>query len=112
MENFSVTSEGRGDVLVVSVNGRVDSVTAATLDAELGKLAHEHKKIALNLKHVAYLSSAGVRAIVRTLQQAKKSGGGVRLASIPSHVADVLETVGMMQMLEVFPTVDEAVAGF
>jgi anti-sigma B factor antagonist len=112
MENFSVTSAAHGEVTVVSVTGRVDSITASALDSELEKIAREHNKMVLDLKDVAYLSSAGVRAIVRVLQSAKKTGGGVKLASIPSHVADVLETVGMMQMLDVFPSVDEAVAGF
>ncbi|MCL4275140.1 MAG: STAS domain-containing protein [Anaerolineales bacterium] len=112
MDEFSVKSEGRGEVTVVSVTGRVDSVTAAALDADLGRIAQERKKLVLDLKHVSYLSSAGVRAIVRTMQNAQKAGGGVKLAHIPSHVSEVLQTVGLMEMMEVFPTVDEAAASY
>jgi anti-sigma B factor antagonist len=112
MEEFSVTSSQNGKATVTTVTGRVDSATAVTLDAELGKIVNENKHVVLDLKDVAYMSSAGVRAIVRMLQSAQKAGGGVKLAQVPSHVAEVLETVGMMQMLEAYPTVDEATASF
>lgn len=112
MDEFSVSSELNEGVSIVTVTGRVDSVTAAALDTELAKIVSTHKQIVLNLKGVDYLSSAGVRAVVRALRNAEKSGGGVKLANIPNVVAEVLETVGMMQALEVYPTVDEAVAGF
>jgi len=112
MESFSVKSELNGDVTIVTVTGRVDSVTAATLDADLTKILHDNKKIVLDVKDVNYISSAGIRAIVKLLQSAKKAGGGVKLANVPANVVEVLETVGMLQMLEAFPAVDEAVASF
>jgi anti-anti-sigma factor len=112
MDNFSITSERNGDITIVTVSGRVDSVTAASMDSELAKIEHDNKKIVLDLKDVAYMSSAGIRAIVKVLQSTQKTGGGVRLANLPDNVIDVLETVGMTQMVETYPTVDEAVAGF
>ena len=112
MDEFSVSSELNESVSIVTVTGRVDSVTAAALDTELTKIVSEHKQIVLDLKGVDYLSSAGVRAIIKALRSAEKSGGGVKLAHIPNVVAEVLETVGMMQTLEVYPSVDEAIAGF
>lgn len=112
MEEFSIKGEIEGDKSVVKVTGRIDSVTATTLDSELEKIASENNKIVLDLSQVAYLSSAGVRAIVRILQNTSKSGGGLKLASAPKHVLDVLETVGMMQVLQVYPSVEEAIADF
>jgi anti-anti-sigma factor len=112
MDDFSINSEHNGNVTVVTISGRVDSVTAATLDAELGKIVYENNKLVLELKDVVYLSSAGVRAIIRALQSAQKSEGGVKLACIPDLVKDVLENVGVMEVLQSYPTVDEAIASF
>jgi len=112
MDNFSVTSELNGDIMVVTVSGRVDSVTAATLDAKLGKIAHDNKKVVLDLKDVEYMSSAGIRAIVRAVRSEEKSKGVLKLASISKNVAEVLETVGMMDRMETYPSVDEALASF
>ena len=112
MDEFSIKSERNGNTTVITVSGRVDSVTAATLNEELGKLVHGDNKIVVDMQDVSYLSSAGVRAIVRTAQAAEKSGGSLKLARIPNQVMQVLENVGMMQMFQSYPTVDEAIASF
>lgn len=112
MEEFSVNSERNGDVTVASVVGRVDSVTAVSLDKELEKILHENEKVVLDLKGVVYLSSAGVRAIIKMLRNEQKLGGNVVLASMPRVVEDVLETVGMLERLQAYPTVEEAIASF
>jgi len=110
MDDFSIQHEHIGDMAIVTISGRVDSVTAAGMDSELEKFVHDHKKIILNLKGAEYMSSAGVRAIMKVLQSAKKSEGWVKLASVPDRVMEVLQTVGVLEMLEIYPTVAKAVA--
>jgi anti-sigma B factor antagonist len=112
MGNFFVQSDTSGNVAVVSASGRFDSETSHSLDAELTKVLGEKNKIVLELKGVEYLSSAGLRAIVKALQAAQKAGGGVRLACASEPVETVLRTVGMMEMLKIYPSVDEATASF
>ena len=112
IEECSVKSEHKGDVVVATVTGRIDSTTAVNLDKELEKLVHGYEKVVLDLKEVAYLSSAGVRAILKLLRNGQKAGGAVKLAAIPETVADTLETVGMMEMIKAYPTVEEAIASF
>ena len=90
----------------------MDSVTAGWLDEELGKILHADNRIVLDMKDVSYLSSAGVRAIVRTAQAAEKSGGSLKMARIPNQVMQVLENVGLTQIIRSFPSVDEAIASF
>jgi anti-sigma B factor antagonist len=108
MDELSVKSEIRKGIAVVTVSGRVDSVTAGALDEQLARIVHENNKMVLDLHGVTYLSSAGVRAIVRTLQSAQKAGGGVFLANVSDSVERVLETVGMLHLLRAFRTVDDA----
>ncbi len=112
MSELSVKSELKGDVAVVSPSGRVDSVTAAMLEKELEKALRNSKRIVLDLKAVKYLSSAGVRAILKASQDTKKSGGGVRLARIPAQVIETLENVGVIQLLQTFASLEDAVASF
>jgi anti-sigma B factor antagonist len=112
MDKFSVHSDMNGDVAVVTASGRVDSETAPNLDAELVKAVGKKNKIVLDLKGVVYLSSAGLRAIVKVLQAAEAAGGGVKLASASEPVETVLRTVGMMDMLKMYPSVSEAAASF
>lgn len=112
MDGFSTTSERNGDITIVTISGRVDSVTAATLDAELAKVVHDNKKIILDLKDVEYMSSAGIRAVVRAVKVVEKAKGSLKLASISKNVAEVLETVGMLGRMQTYSSVDEAIASF
>jgi len=112
MDSFSVSQSASGDVAVVVISGRVDSLSAVTLESELTKVMKNHKKIVLDMKNVEYVSSAGVRTIMKVLQSTQKSGGGLKLASLSNTVKEVLENVGMTQFVKTFSSVDEAVASF
>jgi anti-sigma B factor antagonist len=113
MSSLSLQTDNTRAISVMRISGRVDSETAPELDDALAKLLQNHRnKIVLDLQGVNYISSAGLRAIVKAYQAARKSGGDLRLASVSTPVEVVLRTVGMMQMLQMFPTEQEATASF
>ncbi|MEW6083057.1 MAG: STAS domain-containing protein [Chloroflexota bacterium] len=113
MATLSINTRAHGNASIVTVDGRVDSETAPDLDSALSKLlANANNKIVLNLQGVDYFSSAGLRALVKALKSAQGSGGDLRLASVSQPIEVILRTVGMMQMFKMFPTSEEAAAGF
>jgi anti-sigma B factor antagonist len=113
MSMLSIETDLLGALPVVTVKGRVDSETAPELDQALSKLLDESKdKIILNLQNVEYMSSAGLRAMVKAYQMAQKTGGDVRLAAVSEPIEVILRTVGMMQMLKMYPTNEVAAASF
>jgi len=113
MANLFIETNNTQSVSIMEVKGRVDSSTAPELDSALTNLLNNNKnKIVLNLQAVDYLSSAGLRALVKALKDAQKSGGDLRLASVSEPIEVILRTVGMMQMFKMFSTSEEAVAGF
>lgn len=113
MSTLSITTDNTQSASVMTVRGRVDSETAPELDGALSKLLNDNRnKIVLNLQGVDFLSSAGLRAMVKALKDAQKSGGDVRLASVSEPIEVILRTVGMMQMFRMFATSEEAAAGF
>ena len=113
MSALSFETDNTRSVSVMKVRGRVDSDSAPELETALTKLLNDGRnKIVLNLQSVDFLSSAGLRAIVKAYQGAKKSGGDVRLAAVSEPIEVILRTVGMMQMLKMYPTDQEAMASF
>jgi anti-sigma B factor antagonist len=112
MDKFSIQSDISGEIAVITASGRFDSETAPNLDAELSKVVGEKNKIVLNLQGVDYMSSAGLRAMVKAFQQAQKSGGDVRLAAVSRPIEVILRTVGMLQMFKLYTTNEEALANF
>jgi len=113
MSNLSIETDNTQPISLMRVNGRVDSDTAPEFDSALSKLLTDNRnKIVLDLQDVDFLSSAGLRAMVKALKDAQKSGGDVRLASVSQPIEVILRTVGMMQMFKMFSTSEEAAAGF
>ena len=113
MTNLSIVTDNTQDVTIMNVKGRVDSDTAPELDSALENLLGSNKdKIVLNLEAVDYLSSAGLRALVRALKGAQESGGDLRLAAVSEPIDVILRTVGMLQMFKLFPNSEEAVSSF
>lgn len=113
MSTIFIDTDMTGSVPVIKVKGRVDSDTAPELDSALSKILDDKQnRLVLNLKDVEYMSSAGLRAMVKAYQAAQKSGGDVRLAAVSEPIEVILRTVGMMQMLKMYPSVQEAMASF
>lgn len=113
MAKLSLETDNTQSVSVMTVRGQVDSETAPELDSALTKLLSDGRnRIVLNLQAVEFLSSAGLRALFKALKGAQGSGGDVRLASVSEPIEVILRTVGMMQMFKMFPTTEEAAAGF
>lgn len=113
MEKLSLETDNTQSVSVMKVKGQVDSETAPELDRALSKLLTDGRnKIVLDMAGMEFMSSAGLRALVKALKEAQGSGGDVRLASVSESVRGILLTVGMTQMFKLFPTSEEAATGF
>jgi anti-sigma B factor antagonist len=113
MPTLSLETDNTQAISVMKAKGRVDSESAPELDKALSKLISDGRnKVVLNLQGVDYMSSAGLRSLVKALKETQGLGGDLRLASVPKEIEGLLLTVGMMQMFKMFSTSEEAVAGF
>ena len=113
MSALTLETDNTQDISVMMVKGRIDSDTAPQFDSALSNLINDHQsKIVLNMHEVEFLSSAGLRAMVKALKGAQSFGGNLHLASVSQPIEVILRTVGMLQMFKMFSTSEEAVAGF
>jgi anti-sigma B factor antagonist len=102
-----------GDVTVIGITGSVDSLTAERLTAAFDlQLGQNRVQLVADLSGVEYTSSAGLRALLSALKEARRRGGDFRLASVPPAVLRVLELSGFTSILSLFPDVDAAVGSF
>jgi anti-sigma B factor antagonist len=100
-------------VTVVAIVGSVDSLTAEKLiSAFAAQLEQDRVQLVADLSGVEYTSSAGLRALLATLKDARRRGGDFRLAGVQPSVLRVLELSGFTSILNLFPDVDAAVASF
>ena len=64
-----------------------------------------------DLGEVHYVSSAGLRVLLKAAKQAKAGGGAFAIASPQAPVREVLEISGFDKILAIHATRDEAVKG-
>jgi len=113
MRSFDLTTRRDGDVTVVSVMGTVDAVTAPRL-AEALKAevdAGQHRLVA-DMADASYVSSAGLRAFLATVKQARAADGDLRVARVQPSVHQVFDLAGFTTIVRFFDDVEGAVASF
>ena len=92
----------------------VEIATVCDVDVRaMDRAADEGRNyIVLDLGGVEYMSSAGLREMVRVLKRVKRSGGDLRIANPSERVREVLELAGLDTIFEIYSTQVEAVGSF
>jgi anti-anti-sigma factor len=90
----------------VTLRGRLDSVTAPRLEAELAPVLGRPTVTSLvfRLQDLRYMSSAGIRCIVRARKLIEGRGGRVAIVEAQPSVRRVLEMVKAVPADQVFAT--------
>jgi anti-anti-sigma factor len=110
---MEIQVEHRAEATVVHVHGDVDGVTAETLMAALqARVGDGHVKLVADLSGVKYTSSAGLRALLAVVRDARRGGGDLRLAAVQPQVRKILDLSGFTSILKLYEDVDAAVASF
>jgi anti-sigma B factor antagonist len=101
------------NVLVVDMSGRLDSISAGDAGDRLVDIARgAHKRILLNLEKLEYLSSAGLRVILRGAKLLQGNRGELKICNATGLVRNVLETSGFNSLIKIYDTEQEAFSSF
>jgi anti-anti-sigma factor len=97
-------------VLVVQPGKRLDTTTSPEVDRELSaRLAEGVGRVVFDFQHTDYLSSAGLRVMMKAAKATRKSGGGLCLCGANTHVKQVVELCGMESLFYMAPNLEKAV---
>ena len=112
-DGMEISFDHRDPVTVAAIAGSVDALTAPHLTEALSKIIAEgHIRLVADFSQVDYTSSAGLRALLGTLKEARAQGGDLRLAGVQENVRKVLELSGFTSILKFFPDAAAAIASF
>jgi len=99
-ENLQITQSVDQGICTFSAKGRIDSNSA---DLLLGKLENAindgQKSIILNMSQIEYLSSIGIRVILKIYKQVSELGGAFNISRPSEIVKNVLGMVALQEML-------------
>jgi len=98
------------DVVVLSLNGRLDSLTAPGLEKEFNALLEAGTtQLLIDARGLDYLSSAGLRLFV-TVAKALEGKGFFAMLSPTDRIREVLIMAGLEREVPVFTTAQAALA--
>lgn len=86
--------------LTASVEGRVDTVTAPQMEAEIRSNLDGVTELVLDLKDLVYISSAGLRVLL-TLQKTMLATGTMVVRNVNEDIMDILEMTGFSDILTI-----------
>ena len=96
-------------LLVVSPSGKLDSGNSQAFEeALLAQMDAHIRGVIFDFSKLDYISSAGLRVLLRTLKQFQTKGLRFMLTGLNSTVREILEIAGFLAYFEVFNTVEEA----
>jgi len=107
-------TQGRVPVTVFHLQERVTLGNFAELE-ETAKEAHNNgmRDLVIDLSQTSTLTSIGIRAIVIIHKMLSTDGGRhLKIAGAASQIREILEVAGVTQYIEVYDTVEAAVASF
>ena len=101
------------NIQIVEATGRLDTEGAPEMGKTLDHLLDEgDNQLILDLSGVDYMSSAGLREMVRIFKRARSDGGDLRLVNPSDRVITVMQIAGLDTAVKIFPTRAAAVSSF
>ncbi len=86
--------------LTIIISGRLDTITAPELENELMKDSLNFDSLVIDMKNLAYISSAGLRVILKLHKELVKKGG-LKLINVKDEVREVFEITGFVDFLNI-----------
>jgi anti-anti-sigma factor len=110
---LSLETRHRGDVIIVYCQGRiVYRDEAAALSRLVGDVLENGGKLVLDLSGVSSIDSAGIGELVLLHTWAQSKNADLKCASPSPLVRDLLDLTNMDSVLEIHPSLSEALAAF
>ena len=83
---------------VIEVTGRLDTVTAPSLDNFIKEEVRYYDNLILDLKNLEYISSAGLRVLL-SAQKKLQNDGSMKVINVCEEVMEVFEITGFTDIL-------------
>ena len=94
---------------VIAVCGRLDTTNAAVFDAQTASVfADRCARVLLDMSGATYLSSAGLRSVLKIIKHTAANGGRVGMYSIPPPILEILEISGFQALMDIYPDQETA----
>lgn len=97
---MTITRKQNGETLEIALEGRLDTMTAPELEAELNKSLAGAETLIIDFSKLDYISSAGLRVLL-SAHKVMTSKGGMKVTNVNEIVREVFEVTGFADILDI-----------
>jgi anti-anti-sigma factor len=98
---MQISEKRENDVIIISIEGRVDTNTSPQLQEAILKSFQKVNKLVLDFEKCEYVSSAGLRALLIGQKTASSKKGAMKLIHVPDILMSVLKVSGFVKLLTI-----------
>jgi anti-sigma B factor antagonist len=100
-------------ISIFKLNGRLDSNTSQGFEKKIFQaITDGSKHMVIDFKDLDYISSAGLRVILKATKALKREDGRIMLCSMQDYVKEVFEIAGFDSFLPIVPNLEDALKSF
>ncbi len=97
---MNITKNQIGDELTISLEGRLDTLTAPALEKEIKEGLGSVDKLTIDLKKLDYISSAGLRVLLQA-EKLMSRRGGMKVANANEAIMEIFDVTGFTDILTI-----------
>ena len=97
---MTITKKQNGSTLEIALEGRLDTMTAPELEAELSSSMKGADSLVLDFSQLNYISSAGLRVLL-SAHKVMSAKGGMKVTNVNEIVQEVFEVTGFADILNI-----------
>jgi anti-sigma B factor antagonist len=111
--SMEIIEENQSGVNIYKLSGRLDSNTSQGLEKKIFQAIDDgSKSMIIDFKNLDYISSAGLRVILKATKALKREDGKMLLCDMQDYVKEVFEIAGFDSFLPIVSTMDDALRAF
>lgn len=97
---LNIEKTPKNDTLTVALDGRLDTTTAPQLESELKASLDSMNALVIDMKKLAYISSAGLRVLL-SAQKVMNKKGGMIVRNVNAEIMDIFDVTGFVDILTI-----------
>jgi anti-sigma B factor antagonist len=110
---LEIVEEIQNGIAVYQLKGRLDSFASPQLETRIFQAIEDGLlNVVINFGALEYISSAGIRAILKTIKAVRNKNGRIMLCCMQDYVKEVFEISGVNILAPIADTMNDALKAF
>ena len=110
---MEVVEKKQNGIWILGLLGRLDSNTSPEFEKKIfGVIEDGTRSVIVDFESLDYISSAGLRVLLKAAKELKRSDGKIVLCSMKEYIKEVFEIAGFVSLFPIVPSVGDAIKQF